>query len=68
MLGGDNTRVCLALRDVRYRGYHLKTLFKYSVHVASSSLTVHLYTINGAPRVWAEICIYWAQNTDETFT
>ena len=45
MLGGDNTRVGLALRDVYYRGYHLKTLFKYNVHVASSSLTVDLYTI-----------------------
>ena len=31
MLGGDNTRVGLALRDAHYhRGYHLKTLL-YSV-------------------------------------
>ena len=22
--------------------------------------------VKGAPRVWAGICIYWAQNTDET--
>ena len=25
-------------------------------------------TLNGAPRVWAEKYIFWAQNTDETAT
>ena len=38
-------RVGLALRDMHYRGYHLKTLFYVQCYFASSSLTVHLYTI-----------------------
>ena len=36
--------------------------------LAARSAVLEMLEVNGAPRVWAEKYIFWAQNTDETAT
>ena len=54
---------------------YIHTIYRYvggvqqSVHDEDCTFVYNIGLLfKGAPRVWAEICIYCAQNTDETAT
>ena len=55
--------LCIFLNERSY-----KIVFYILFKTQRPSDTLFYFRVNGAPRVWAEKNIFWAQNTDETAT